>query len=280
MKYKQLYEHIKNAGNFLCVGLDSDSEKIPLCLKDKKDSIYRFNVAIADAVAPYCVAYKINTAFYEACGSDGIREMELTAGYIKEKYPDHLLIADAKRGDIGNTAKQYARAFFKEMNFDAVTLSPYMGRDAVAPFLEYDGKWAVILALTSNKSAEDFETAKLSGLSELSGREMPLYEKVIREAMTWGSKENIMFVAGATRPEMLSEIRKITPDNFLLVPGIGAQGGTVADVATHAMNGSCGVLANSSRGIIFADGTGKFAETAAEKARELAEQMAPFVSRI
>ncbi len=270
MNYQQLYEQIKAKKSFLCVGLDSDPKLLPECLKDAQYPIYEFNKAIIDATAQYTVAYKPNLAFYEAEGVDGWLQLDMTLKYIKENYPEILVIADAKRGDIGNTASRYARAFFEKMNFDAVTLAPYMGSDSVKPFLEYEGKWSVVLALTSNKSANDFEQLQLE-----SGE--PLYKKVICETMTWGNKDNTMFVIGATRPEKLAEIREYCPDHFFLVPGVGAQGGTVEEVAKYGLNSHCGLLVNSSRGIIFADKSENFAVVAGEKARELAEQMAPYV---
>ena len=270
MNYQQLYEQIKAKKSFLCVGLDSDPKLLPECLKGVQYPIYEFNKAIIDKTAQYAVAYKPNLAFYEAEGVAGWIQLEMTLKYLNENYPEIMVIADAKRGDIGNTASRYARAFFEKMNFDAVTLAPYMGSDSVKPFLEYEGKWSVVLALTSNKSANDFEQLQLE-----SGE--PLYKKVICDAMTWGSKDQTMFVAGATPPEKLAEIREYCPDHFFLVPGVGAQGGTVEEVAKYGLNSHCGLLVNSSRGIIFADSSENFAVVAGEKARELAEQMAPYV---
>ncbi len=269
MNYSQLYERIKGKKSFLCVGLDSDPALFPDCLKGKEFSVFEFNRAIIDATAPYAVAYKPNTAFYEAEGVKGWMQFEMTADYIKKHYPDILIIADAKRGDIGNTAKRYAKCFYETMNCDAVTLAPYMGGDSVKPFMDYAGKWAIVLALTSNPGANDFEQLSVGG--------MPLYEKVIREAMTWGTKDNTMFVVGATRPEKLAEIRKYCPEHFFLVPGVGAQGGTVEEVARYGLNSHCGLLVNSSRGIIFADKTANFAVTAGEKAREIALEMAKYI---
>ncbi len=269
MTYIELYEQIKAKKSFLCVGLDSDPTLFPECLKGVENPIFEFNKAIIDATAPYTVAYKPNTAFYEAEGLEGWKQLEMTVKYIKEKYPEILIIADAKRGDIGNTAKRYAKCFFESMPCDAVTLAPYMGKDSVQPFLDYKGKWSVVLALTSNASANDFEM--------LSVGEMPLYEKVIKTTMSWGSQEDIMFVVGATRPEKLAEIRQYCPDNFFLVPGVGAQGGTVDEVAKYGLNSHCGLLVNSSRGIIFADKTENFAAVAGEKAKELADQMAKWL---
>ncbi|MCI1719485.1 MAG: orotidine-5'-phosphate decarboxylase [Bacteroidales bacterium] len=281
MTYKELYNQIKKKKSFLCVGLDSDLAKIPACIKEKfgaSNAQYEFNKAIVKATARYAVAYKINTAFYESNGAQGFEQMALTVKYIKKYYPEIFVIADAKRGDIGNTAEQYAKAFFERMNFDAVTISPFMGEDAVSPFLKYKGKWAIVLALTSNKSAEDFETAGVE-LNSVGDKKkiVPLYEKVIHEAAKWGNSGNIMFVVGATRPEKLAEIRILAPDSFFLVPGVGAQGGSVNEVATHGINGSCGLLVNSSRGIIFASLEKDFASAAQAKAKELAMQMSLFV---
>lgn len=271
MNYQQLYEQIKAKKSFLCVGLDSDPELFPDILKNEQYPIFEFNKAIIRATAQYTVAYKPNLAFYEAEGIEGIKQLNMTLEFLKKEYPQIMVIADAKRGDIGNTARRYAKAFFEQMQFDAVTLAPYMGRDSIEPFLAYPNKWSVVLALTSNKSANDFEQLQI----EEGG--MPLYEKVIREAMTWGSRDNTMFVVGATRPDKLKEIRQYCPDHFFLVPGVGAQGGTVAEVAKYGLNDHCGLLVNSSRGIIFADRTDKFAVVAGEKARELALEMGQYI---
>ncbi len=273
MTYKEIYEQIKTKGSFLCVGLDSDEKKLPHSVASLENAQFEFNKRIIDATAPYAVAYKINTAFYEAAGASGFAQLQRSAEYIKENYPDIFLIADAKRGDIGNTAKLYARAFFETMPFDAVTLAPYMGSDSIRPFLEYEGKWAIILALTSNASATDFETLYTTDGDALT----LMYERVIKKANSLGGKDNIMFVAGATRPEMLGRIRELAPDNFLLVPGVGAQGGTVADVAEYGRNKSCGLLVNSSRGVIFASSSDDYAEAAAASAKSLAESMKQFV---
>lgn len=270
MNYTQLYEQIRAKRSFLCVGLDSDPLLFPACLDGVENPIYVFNKEIVDATAPYAVAYKINIAFYEAEGVPGWKQLVMTAEYIKQNYPDILLIADAKRGDIGNTAKRYAKAFFETMNFDAVTLAPYMGEDSIKPFLQYDNRWAIILALTSNASAEDFETRELA-----SGE--PLYEKVIKTSMQWGSRDNTMFVIGATRPAKLKEIRGYCKDNFFLVPGVGAQGGTIKEVAENGMNESCGLLVNASRSIIFADKSPNYAIAAGRVAKEMAEEMAKYV---
>ena len=267
MDAESLYRNIRSKGSYLCVGLDSDMDKIPDHLKKTDDPVFEFNRAIIEATHQYCVAYKINTAFYEALGSKGWQTLEKTASYIRENHPEIFLIADAKRGDIGNTARKYAQTFFSTPGFDAVTIAPYMGRDSAQPFLEYTGKWVIILALTSNKGAADFQYFH-------SGQENQyLYEKVITEASGWGSADNTMFVVGATRPEELKRIRKIIPDHFLLVPGVGAQGGSLEEVSGQGMNQQCGLLINASRSIIFADSSEKFAEAAAAKAHEMQQQM-------
>lgn len=269
MNYLELYGQIKKKESFLCVGLDSDPALFPDCLKNAEFPIFEFNKAIIMATAPYAVAYKPNMAFYEAEGVCGWKQLEMTVEFLNKNYPDILVIADAKRGDIGNTAERYAKCFYETIKCDAITLAPYMGSDSVKPFMQYEGKWAIVLALTSNASANDFE--------QLSVGDMPLYEKVICETMKWGSKDNTMFVVGATRPEKLREIRKYCPEHFFLVPGVGAQGGTVAEVARYGLNSHCGLLVNSSRGIIFADKTETFAVTAGEKAKEMAIEMAKYL---
>lgn len=261
MTANSLYEQIKAKKSFLCVGLDTDLDRLPAALDGEQFPLFIFNREIIDATAPYAVCYKPNTAFYECYGAWGWQQLEMTVAYIKEQYPEIFVIADAKRGDIGNTAARYAKAFFDNMPCDAVTLSPYMGRDTVLPFLEYKDKWAVILGLTSNASATDFEL------------EGDLYKRVIRTSMEWGSADNMMFVAGATRAEMLADVREICPDHFLLVPGVGAQGGSVEQVAKWGFNSRCGLLVNSSRGIIYASRGGDFAEVAAEAAAALRGQM-------
>lgn len=272
MNYETLYSEIRRKGSFLCVGLDTDINKIPEHLRSEEYPLWSFNKSIIDATAPFCVAYKPNTAFYEAHGAKGWKELEMTVEYIKKEYPEILVICDAKRGDIGNTAGLYARAFYESMNADAVTLAPYMGSDSIAPFLNYDGKWSIVLAMTSNPSAEEFETLELCDGT-------PLYEKIIRQTMGYvdknygPSKERLMFVVGATRAQMLAKIREICPDNFLLVPGVGAQGGSLEEVAKYGLNSHCGLLVNSSRGIIYASKGKDFAEAAAAEAEKLAAQM-------
>ncbi len=267
MTSSQLFEQIQSKGSFLCVGLDSDINKIPQFLLGKDDPIFEFNKAIIDATAPYAVCYKPNLAFYEDNGAKGFLSFEKTCNYIREKYPEIFIIADAKRGDIGNTSEMYARAFFSGNLVDAVTLSPYMGRDTVDPFLKFKDKWAVVLALTSNPSAADFELQRLEDGGYL-------YEKVIDTSKEWGTADNMMYVVGATQAKMLKGIRELIPDHFLLVPGVGAQGGSLQEVARYGMNKRCGLLVNSSRGIIYADKTENFAAAAGEKAKELAVEMA------
>ncbi len=265
MNYQALFEQIKKKKSFLCVGLDSDVKKIPSHLLDSEDPIFEFNKAIVDATADVTVAYKPNIAFYECLGAKGWISLEKTVNYIKENYPDIFLIADAKRGDIGNTSKMYASAFLENMPFDSITVAPYMGEDSVTPFLEYKNKWVILLALTSNKGAFDLQFFEQNN--------QRLFERVLEKSQDWGTKENMMYVVGATKAEMLGDIRKITPDHFLLVPGVGAQGGSLQEVAKYGMNNSCGLLVNSSRGIIFADTSEKFAQVAKIKAEELQQEM-------
>lgn len=266
----QLIETIRKKKSFLCVGLDSDPKLLPAHLAGEKDAIFQFNKAIIDATAPYAVAYKPNTAFYEAEGAAGWEQLEATVAYIKKNYPECFVIADAKRGDIGNTAQRYAKAFFERMDCDAVTLAPYMGKDSIAPFLAYENKYAIVLALTSNPSAEELETQALANGGQL-------YEQVIRQCLSYEGSERIMFVVGATRPEKLADIRQLAPESFFLVPGVGAQGGTVEEVAKYGLNKDCGLLVNSSRGIIFASKGEDFAEAAGHEARILAEKMAAYL---
>ncbi len=272
MTAEQLFFQIRDKRSFLCVGLDTDQNRIPRHLWSEDDPVFAFNKAIIDATAPYAVCYKPNMAFYEENGGKGWFSFRRTVEYIREHYPDILIIADAKRGDIGNTSKAYARAFFSENLVDAVTISPYMGYDTVEPFLQFAGKWAVILALTSNPSAADFEMLQLEDGGFL-------YEKVIDTSKEWGTTDNIMYVVGATQSRMLKGIRELIPDHFLLVPGIGEQGGSLEEVARFGMNHRCGLLVNSSRGIIYADGTERFADVAGEKAAELATQMSGLLAK-
>jgi orotidine-5'-phosphate decarboxylase len=265
MTSDQIFESIKKKASFLCVGLDSDIKKIPEFLLNEKDPVFEFNRRIIDATAEYAVAYKPNVAFYESLGADGWTSLEKTAAYIKASHPDIFVIADAKRGDIGNTSMLYARAFFQNNAFDAVTVAPYMGEDSISPFLSYQDRWVILLALTSNKGADDFQYHEDSGIR--------LFEKVLERSKKWGNRDNMMYVVGATRAEMLEGIRKIVPDHFLLIPGVGAQGGSLEEVVKYGMNKQCGLLVNSSRGIIFADNSENFDKVAGEKASELAAAM-------
>ena len=273
MNRQQLINEIFTKKTFLCVGLDTDINKIPAHLKNEDDPIFAFNKAIIDATAPYCVAYKPNLAFYECYGLKGMLAFEKTIQYIKEHHPNHFIIADAKRGDIGNTSKMYAQTFFEEYNLDSVTVAPYMGEDSVKPFLEYEGKWVILLALTSNKGSHDFQ------LTEDKQGER-LFEKVLKKSQEWGTTENLMYVVGATQGKMFEDIRRIAPEHFLLVPGVGAQGGSLQEVCKYGMTKDCGLLVNSSRGIIYASTDTNFAEVAAVKAKELQEEMAIELERI
>ena len=267
MNRQQLINEIFSKKTFLCVGLDTDINKIPEHLKKEEDPIFAFNKAIIDATAPYCVAYKPNLAFYECYGLKGMVAFEKTIKYLKENHPNHFIIADAKRGDIGNTSKMYAQTFFEEYNLDSVTAAPYMGEDSVKPFLEYDGKWVILLAFTSNKGSHDFQ------LTEDQQGER-LFEKVLKKSQEWGTTENLMYVVGATQGKMFEDIRRIAPNHFLLVPGVGAQGGSLQEVCKYGMTKDCGLLVNSSRGIIYAGKDKDFAEMAAQKAKELQQEMA------
>lgn len=273
MTREQLIQQIFAKKSFLCVGLDTDAKKIPAHLLDLHDPIVEFNKAIIDATAPYCVAFKPNLAFYEAHGTHGMIAFKKTVEYIREKHPNHLIIADAKRGDIGNTSKMYARTFFEEYSVDALTVAPYMGEDSVTPFLEYDEKWVVMLALTSNKGSLDFQLMK-----DENGER--LFEKVMRKGMEWGTTQNMMFVVGATRGELFADVRRLAPHHFLLVPGVGAQGGSLEEVCRYGMMSDCGLLVNSSRGIIYASDGEDFAEMAGNKAREMQQQMAELLKKI
>ena len=267
MTRQALIDQIFEKKTFLCVGLDTDIKKIPQHLLKEEDPIFAFNKAIIDATAPYCVAYKPNLAFYESMGVKGWISFEKTITYLNENYPQHFIIADAKRGDIGNTSAMYARTFFEEMNIDSLTVAPYMGEDSVTPFLQYEGKWVILLALTSNKGSHDFQlTADTKGER--------LFEKVLRKSLEWGNADNMMYVVGATQGQMFEDIRKIVPNHFLLVPGVGAQGGSLEDVCKYGMTPDCGLIVNSSRAIIYADSTENFANIAAEEAQKVAQQMA------
>lgn len=306
MTRQQLFENIRRKQSFLCVGLDTDLRKVPVHLTDKArrdknfDPIFEFNRAIIDATAPYCIAYKPNLAFYEAHGVMGWMAFEKTVKYIRQRYPDQFIIADAKRGDIGNTSKLYARTFFEELDVDAVTVAPYMGEDSVTPFLGYKGKWVILLALTSNKGSHDFQLMEAqtlpAGAAQQTGEK--LFERVIRKSQEWertvletmageagcenGSApaavgSGMMYVVGATQGSAFADIRRLAPDHFLLVPGVGAQGGSLEEVCRYGMNAQCGLIVNSSRAIIYADATEQFADVAGQKAREVQQQMAAFL---
>lgn len=264
MTRQELISIIRNKRSFLCIGLDTDLEKIPPHLLEKEDPIFEFNKAIIDATHDLSAAYKPNIAFYEAYGTQGWQSLEKTIAYLKEK--DVFTIADAKRGDIGNTSGRYAKAFLEVLNFDGITVAPYMGEDSVSPFLAIDGKWILLLALTSNKGTDDFQMIK-------TGNGKHVYERVLGISQQWGTDENIMYVVGATKAEMISGIRKIVPNHFLLVPGVGAQGGSLEEVATHGLNKDCGLLVNSSRGIIYAGKGIDFAEQARSEALKLQQEM-------
>lgn len=273
MNRKQLVDQIFSKQSFLCVGLDTDIKKVPECLLNNEDPIFDFNKAIIDATAQYCVAYKPNLAFYECMGVKGMISFKRTIKYLKENYPDHFIIADAKRGDIGNTSSMYARTFFEEYDIDSLTVAPYMGEDSVTPFLNYEGKWVILLALTSNKGSHDFQlTADQDGER--------LFEKVIRKSQAWGDEQNMMYVVGATQGSMFQDIRKVAPNHFLLVPGVGAQGGSLQEVCKYGIIKDCGLLVNSSRGIIYASSGSDFAEAAAIKAEALQKEMAIELNKI
>ncbi len=267
MTRQELIQNIKAKRSFLCVGLDTDLKKVPAHLLSEEDPIFAFNKAIIDATAQYCVAYKPNLAFYEAFGVKGLIAFEKTVKYIQENYPDQFIIADAKRGDIGNTSAMYARTFFEEYNLDSVTVAPYMGEDSVTPFLGYDGKWVILLALTSNKGSHDFQLTE-------SAEGEKLFQKVLRKSQEWASNEQMMYVVGATQGQAFEEIRKIVPDHFLLVPGVGAQGGSLSEVCKYGMTQECCLLVNSSRAIIYADNTENFAAAAASAAKAVQQEMA------
>ena len=266
MNRSELVNQIKTKRSFLCVGLDTDLKKMPEHLLKEEDPIFAFNKAIIDATANYCVAYKPNLAFYEAFGVKGLISFEKTIKYLKENYPNHFIVADAKRGDIGNTSAMYARTFFEEYDVDSLTVAPYMGEDSVTPFLGYQDKWVILLALTSNKGSHDFQLTE-----DVNGER--LFEKVLHTSQNWGNADNMMYVVGATQGRMFEDIRKIVPNHFLLVPGVGAQGGSLEEVCKYGMNKDCGLLVNSSRGIIYASKGEDFAEQAAKNAKELQQQM-------
>lgn len=269
MNRSELFEQIQKKSSYLCVGLDTDIEKIPTHLLKEEDPIFAFNKQIIDATAAYAVAYKPNIAFYEAHGIAGWQSLQKTIDYIPK---DIFIVADAKRGDIGNTSKMYAKAFFEQMNCDSITVAPYMGEDSVKPFLAFEDKWVILLALTSNEGGKDFQNLGLNKGGEL-------YEEVLRKSQEWGTTDQLMYVVGATRAEALINIRQIVPEHFLLVPGVGAQGGSLEEVSKYGMNSSCGLLVNSSRGIIYADSSERFAEVAAVKSKELQQEMSVYLQK-
>ncbi|MDQ3046003.1 MAG: orotidine-5'-phosphate decarboxylase [Bacteroidota bacterium] len=272
MTREELFNNIKRKKSFLCIGLDTDITKIPKHLLNNEDPVFEFNKQIVDATKDLCVSYKPNTAFYESNGSKGWISLEKTIHYINETCPDIFTIADAKRGDIGNTSKMYAKAFLENMNFDSITVAPYMGEDSVKPFMEYKDKWVILLALTSNSGSSDFQILSVNASSENQNPAL-LYHQVLESSKKWSSPETMMYVVGATRSEMLSDIRKIIPDSFLLVPGVGAQGGSLEEVAKFGMNKQCGLLVNSSRGIIYAGVNDDFADAARAEALKLQNEM-------
>ena len=269
MTRQELISLIRERRSFLCVGLDTDPAKMPEHLRNAQDGVFQFNRAIIDATIDHCVAYKPNLAFYEAMGIEGLRQLKLTMDYLHQLDKPVFTIADAKRGDIGNTSERYARAFLDpkgDFNFDAITVAPYMGADSGQPFTVYEGKWVILLALTSNKGAFDFQLTE-----DKSGT--PLYQRVLETSKQWGNEDNMMYVVGATKAEMLGDVRRIVPNSFLLVPGVGAQGGSLEEVCKHGLTKDCGLLVNSSRGIIYASNGSDFADRAAEEAKKLQQQM-------
>ena len=270
MTRQELTENIRRKKSFLCVGLDTDLQKIPQHLLQQEDPVFAFNQAIVDATADLCIAYKPNLAFYESMGLKGWSALEKTVRYIRTNYPDQFIIADAKRGDIGNTSKMYARCFFEELGMDAVTVAPYMGQDSVTPFLGYEGKWVILLALTSNKGSLDFQLTQ-----DADGER--LFEKVLKQSQQWGTADQLMYVAGATRGSMLQDVRALAPEHFLLVPGIGAQGGSLDEVVRYGMNAGCGLIVNSSRQILYASADTDFARAARAEAQKVQAQMAAYL---
>jgi orotidine-5'-phosphate decarboxylase len=272
MNSAEIVTQIKLKQSFLCIGLDTEMAKLPGYLRETELPLFEFNRQIIDATHDLAIAYKPNLAFYECLGATGWHQLELTIKYIREHFPDIFIIADAKRGDIGNTSKKYAETFFEQLNCDAVTVAPYMGSDSVLPFLEYSGKWVIILALTSNDGADDFQFLS-------TGKHERLFETVLQKSASWGNAGNIMYVVGATKAAVLVKVREIAPDHFLLIPGIGAQGGNLAEVAEYGFNHQCGLIVNSSRAIIYADSTTRFAQTAREKAFEVQQQMSGILSK-
>jgi len=272
MNSEQIFNQIKLKQTFLCIGLDTEMAKLPEHLRNEKSPLFEFNRQIIDTTHDLVIAYKPNVAFYECLGTSGWQQLELTINHIRDHYPEILIIADAKRGDIGNTSKKYAETFFHHLRCDAVTVAPYMGSDSVLPFLVYPDKWAILLALTSNHGADDFQFLG-------TGRHERLFETVLRKSALWGNSDNMMYVVGATRASMLVKVREIIPDHFLLIPGVGAQSGDLADVAEYGLNNQCGLIVNSSRAILYADSTERFAQVAREKALETQQQMKDILSK-
>ena len=272
MTTHELVQQIKKKKSFLCIGLDVDLQKIPKHLLELEDPIFEFNKAIIDATHHLAVAYKPNTAFYEAYGIKGWQALEKTINYLNERHPEIFTIADAKRGDIGNTSTRYAKAFFSDLNFDSITVAPYMGEDSVVPFLEFENKHTILLALTSNRGAFDFQTKEVDG--------QEVYKKVLQTSQTWKNHHNLMYVVGATKAEYFADIRKIIPNSFILVPGVGAQGGSVSEVCKYGLNENVGLLINSARGIIYASTDKNYATAAAEKAKELQQEMESILDKM
>lgn len=278
MNKAELFENIKRKKSFLCVGLDVDINKIPDHLKSFDDPVFEFNKQIIDATQSYCVSYKPNTAFYECLGVKGWESLDKTIKYIKQNYPDQFIIADAKRGDIGNTSTMYAKAFFENLGADAVTVAPYMGEDSVSPFLKFEDKWTIVLGLTSNEGSKDFQIVPVPKFAKEDKIEVELLaEIVLQKSKRWGNSENMMYVIGATKAKLLEVIRKIIPEHFLLVPGVGAQGGSLKEVAEFGMNDHCGLLVNASRSVIYAGNGADFGQKAGEEAKKLQEEMAIYL---
>lgn len=273
MDSNHIVSQIKEKKSYLCIGLDSDYKRIPKFILEEEYPLFEFNKRIIDATSDLAVAYKPNLAFYESLGTAGWMSLELTVQYLKYNYPEIFVIADAKRGDIGNTSKLYASAFFNNMQFDAITVAPYMGKDSVTPFLQYDGKWVILLGLTSNEGSADFQFLKMATSNNY------LFEEVLMKSVNWGTKDKLMFVIGATQSDQISSIRKIVPDHFLLVPGVGAQGGSLKDISLKGMNSDCGLIVNASRSIIFADGTNEFDKAARVKALEIRDEMTLYLKK-
>jgi orotidine-5'-phosphate decarboxylase len=279
MTKEELFENIKRKKSFLCIGLDTDVTKLPKHLLNTEDPVFEFNKQIIDATKDLCVSYKPNMAFYEIEGAKGWISLEKTINYINQTCADIFTIADAKRGDIGNTSKMYAKAFLENLNFDSITVAPYMGEDSVTPFLEYKNKWVILLALTSNAGSKDFQIVETNSSLDKEDRGITLYQQVLKTSKKWGNSNNMMYVVGATKAEMLSDIRTIIPEHFLLVPGVGAQGGSLSEVAKYGMNKQCGLLVNSSRGIIYASSGTDFADKAREEAVLLQKEMEMLLDR-